>query len=114
MLIIHQHLKLGKRGWEGDEGGGGEEGGCWVGQLGTFSNADFYDGDCDRKSDLFPIDVLHFPSSFSADVKTARFTLTLSTKREYIVCFHVLNIHYFFPIRSPKVSTRTRQYIIGI
>ena len=83
-----------------------------MGQLGTFSNADFCDGNGDRKSDLFPVDVLHFPSSLCADLRTAR--LTLSTKREYIVCFHVINIHYFFPIWFPKASTRTRQYIIGI
>ena len=41
--------------------------------LGTFSNADFCDGDGDRKSSLFPVDVLHFggkPSSLRADVRT--------------------------------------------
>ena len=67
--------------------------------VGTFSNANFCDGDddCDRKSDLFLIDVLHFgrkPSSLRADVRTASFPL--STKREYIFCFHALNIYHSY------------------
>ena len=82
---------------------------------GTFSNADFCDGDGDRKSNLFPVDVLHFggkPLSLRADVRTASFPL--STKRRYIFCFRALNIYHFFLIWFPKASKRTRQYIIGI
>ena len=50
--------------------------------LGTFC-----DGDDDRKSNLFPVDVLHFggkPFFLRADVRTASFPL--STKRGYIFC----------------------------
>ena len=55
--------------------------------IGTFSNAAFCDGDGegDRKSNLFPVDSLHFggkPFSLLADVRTVSFPL--STKREYI------------------------------
>ena len=70
--------------------------------LGTLSNADFCYGDGDRKSNLFPVDVLHFggkPFSLRADVKTASFPL--STKRGYIFCFHALNIYHFFLIWFP-------------
>ena len=83
--------------------------------IGTFSNADFCDGDGDRKSNLFPVAVLHFggkPFSLRADVRTASFPL--STKREYIFCFYALNIYHFFLIWFPKASKRTRQYKIGI
>ena len=83
--------------------------------VGTFSNADFCDGDGDRKSNLFPVDVLHFggkPLSLRADVRTASFPLF--TKREYILCFYGLNIYHFFLIWFPKASKRTRQYKIGI
>ena len=84
-------------------------------QIGTFSNADFCDGDGDRKSNLFPVDVLHFggkPFSLRADVRTASFPLF--TKREYILCFYALNIYHFFLISFPKASKRARQYKIGI
>ena len=83
--------------------------------IGTFSNADFCDGDGDRKSNLFPVDVLHFggkPFSLRADVRTASFPL--STKRRYIFCFHALNIYHFFLIWFPKASKRPTQYIIAI
>ena len=83
--------------------------------LGTVSNADFCDGDSDRKSNLFPVDVLHFggkPLFPRADVRTASFPL--STKRGYIFCFHALNIYHFFLIWFPKASKRPTQYIIGI
>ena len=83
--------------------------------LGTVSNADFCDGDSDRKSNLFPVDVLHCggkPLFPRADVRTASFPL--STKRGYIFCFHALNIYHFFLIWFPKASKRTTQYIIGI
>ena len=83
--------------------------------LGTFSNADFFDGDGDRKSNLFPVDVLHFvgkPFSLGADVRTVSYPL--STKCEYIFCFYSLNIYHFFLIWFPKASKRTRQYKIGI
>lgn len=46
--------------------------------LGTFSNADFCDGESYRKSKLFPVDVLHFagkPSSLRAEVTAASFPL---------------------------------------
>ena len=71
--------------------------------LGTFSNADFCEGDGDRKSNLFPVDVLHFgvkPFSLGADVRTVSFPL--STKRECIFCFYALNIYHFFLISFPK------------
>ena len=83
--------------------------------MGTFSNADFCDGDGHRKSNLFPVEVLHFggkPFSPGADVRTVNFPL--STKREYIFCFCPLNIHHFFLIWFPMASKRTRQYKIGI
>ena len=85
------------------------------GKIGTFSNADFCDGDGDRKSNSFPVDVSHFggkPFSLRADVRTASFPL--STKREYIFCFYALNIYHFFLIWFPKASKRIRQYKIGI
>ena len=44
--------------------------------MGTFSNADFCDGDGHRKSNLFPVEVLHFggkPFSPGADVRTVNF-----------------------------------------
>ena len=50
-----------------------------MGTIGTFSNADFSDGDGDRKSNLFPVDVLHFggkPFSLRADVRTENFPLS--------------------------------------
>ena len=81
----------------------------------TAGTEDFCDGDSDRKSNLFPVDVLHFdgkPLFLRADVRTASFPL--STKREYIFCFHALNIYHFFLIWFPKASKRTTQYIIGI
>ena len=90
-------------------------GGMGTRHLGTVSNADFRDGDSDRKSNLFPVDVLHFggkPLFLRADVKTASFPL--STKRGYIFCFHALNIYHFFLIWFPKASKRPTQYIIGI
>ena len=75
---------------------------CPLVVLGTFSNADFCVGDGDRKSNLFPVEVLHFggkPFSLGADVRTVNFPL--STKREYI--FFLLPIKYP-PFLSDLVS----------
>ena len=82
----------------------------------TLPLSDLKHGDGDRKSNLFPVEILHFggkPFSLGADVRTVNFPL--STKREYIFCFYPFPFyHHFFLIWFPMASKRTRQYKIGI
>jgi len=79
--------------------------------VGTFSNADFCDGDGDgdRKSDLFLVDFLHFGrrlSSLCADVRTTSFPV--STKREYIFFAFMHSVStIFFLLVSEGLSWET-------